>query len=408
MDNYSVAGITVSTFFDTRRVKDNLMFPVKYRVTFKRERVYYPSGIDLSEEHWNSLETTKKRDLLEIKKLVQSGFERIKNHIQDIVTEDNFSFQELNRRLNRNVQNSIFYQFDQKITRLKEEGRVTTASSNECAKKSISKFTKNKDIKFTDITVDWLKKYEKYMLENDNSITTVGIYLRALRAILNEEKSFLTVSQYPFGKGKYEIKKGTGRKMALTLTQINKILKYKLTTNNEKMCRDLWYFSFLCNGVNINDLLRLKYSNIINDEIHFNRGKTLRTNHELKEIQATHLPEMKRIIKRWGNPPSSPKRHIFPFLKDGLDPFEERKIIQRVTWLINDKMSMIGESLNYGNLTTYSARHSFASVLKHNNVNIAFISEQLGHKDLKTTESYLASFDKEERAKNASLLTKFK
>ncbi|GHT58966.1 hypothetical protein AGMMS50239_04570 [Bacteroidia bacterium] len=39
--------------------------------------------------------------------------------------------------------------------------------------------------------------------------------------------------------------------------------------------------------------------------------------------------------------------------------------------------------------------------------NIAYISESLGHNDLKTTENYLASFEKEERVKNASFLTNF-
>ncbi|KAA6335616.1 Tyrosine recombinase XerC, partial [termite gut metagenome] len=52
-------------------------------------------------------------------------------------------------------------------------------------------------------------------------------------------------------------------------------------------------------------------------------------------------------------------------------------------------------------------RHSYATVLKRSGTNIAYISESLGHNDLKTTENYLASFEKEERVKNARLLTDF-
>jgi len=58
-------------------------------------------------------------------------------------------------------------------------------------------------------------------------------------------------------------------------------------------------------------------------------------------------------------------------------------------------------------LSTYSARHSFATVLKRSGANIAYISESLGHADQKTTENYLASFEKDERIKNAALLTKY-
>ena len=58
-------------------------------------------------------------------------------------------------------------------------------------------------------------------------------------------------------------------------------------------------------------------------------------------------------------------------------------------------------------ISTYTAIHSFASVLKRSGANIAYISESLGHSDLKTTENYLASFEKEERVKNAAFLTNF-
>jgi len=56
---------------------------------------------------------------------------------------------------------------------------------------------------------------------------------------------------------------------------------------------------------------------------------------------------------------------------------------------------------------TYTARHSYATVLKRSGANISYISESLGHTDLRTTEAYLASFEKEERAKNTNLLTSF-
>ncbi|MEF3423979.1 tyrosine-type recombinase/integrase [Bacteroides cellulosilyticus] len=56
---------------------------------------------------------------------------------------------------------------------------------------------------------------------------------------------------------------------------------------------------------------------------------------------------------------------------------------------------------------TYSARHSFATVLKRSGVNISYISESLGHSNLAITENYLASFEAEERKKNSILLTRF-
>ena len=84
--------------------------------------------------------------------------------------------------------------------------------------------------------------------------------------------------------------------MALTLQQIKQIITYTDGAEATEHYRDLWFFSYLCNGININDLLKLKFSNIDGDEIHFYRSKTLHTSKEKKEIEALLTPEMKQII----------------------------------------------------------------------------------------------------------------
>jgi integrase len=264
-------------------------------------------------------------------------------------------------------------------------------------------------ITFDSITVDWLKKYEKAMLNEGKSYTTISMYIRSMRALFNEAMvaGVIKESQYPFGKGKYEVPTGKGRKMALTLQQIKQIIIYTDEAEATGHYRDLWFFSYLCNGININDMLKLKYANIDNDEIHFYRSKTLHTSKEKKEIEALLTPEMKQIIERWGNPDKSPNSYVFPFLTGDETPIEQKKRIQDVTRRINKHMKKIGDSLGISGISTYTARHSFATVLKRSGANIAYISDSLGHSDLKTTENYLASFEKEERVKNASLLTNF-
>jgi integrase len=154
-------------------------------------------------------------------------------------------------------------------------------------------------------------------------------------------------------------------------------------------------------------MLRLKYKDIAGGEIHFNRQKTIRTTLKQKEIIATLLPEMQQIIKKWGNTDRKPDNYIFPFLSIDMDPVTEKRTIQNVIRLCNKKMDDISKALKIDRISTYTARHSYATVLKRSGANIAFISESLGHSNLKTTENYLASFESDERAKNARQLTKF-
>jgi len=154
-------------------------------------------------------------------------------------------------------------------------------------------------------------------------------------------------------------------------------------------------------------MLTLKYSNIQNGEICFLRAKTARTSKVKKEVCAILTPEMNAIIKKWGNKPRRQDKYIFPYLNGKETVFLEKRIVKDVTKRCNKRLKVIGKALKIEGLSTYSARHSYATVLKRSGANIAYISESLGHNDLKTTENYLASFEREERVKNASLLTNF-
>jgi len=146
----------------------------------------------------------------------------------------------------------------------------------------------------------------------------------------------------------------------------------------------------------------------VDDEIYFIRQKTERTSKTIKEIRAAVTPQMKTIIERWGNP-YTPDGYIFPFLNGNETAMQRKVITQDITRRINKRVKRIVKTFGIGTagISTYAARHSFATVLKRSGANISYISESLGHNDLKTTEHYLASFEQDERRKNSMLLTNF-
>ena len=149
------------------------------------------------------------------------------------------------------------------------------------------------------------------------------------------------------------------------------------------------------------------YQDIVAGEICFVRQKTEHTTKTRKEIRAVISEPMQAIIDRWGNRDRQPDSFIFPVLSGTETALEQKHKTQYLTRAINRRMATIGKALGIERISTYTARHSFATVLKREGANIAYISESLGHQDLKTTENYLASFEREEREKNAELLTKF-
>jgi integrase len=409
MFKYSKDGISILTVQDVRRKKQSGMFPIKIQVVYKRVQRYYSTGKELNPEEWNVLSDTKNKRLMTIRSEIKNSFEKIENIVRNLVEQGNsFSFPALNLRLGKIDSETVNSAFKTKIDALMESGAIGNAEVYRNALNRIERFGGTK-ISFDSVTVDWLKRFEKDMLNEGRSFTTISMYIRCIRALFNEGISMGNIRQnlYPFGKKLYEIPKGKGRKMALNLQQIKSIVTYNDENEATTKYRDLWFFSYLANGINMNDLLKLKYGNIVNNEINFYRSKTINTSQEKRTICVIITPEMQAIIDKWGNKDKSPDNYIFPYLKANDNLIHQKVVIKDVIRRVNKRMKTIGTALGIEGISTYTARHSFASVLKRSGANIAYISESLGHSDLRTTENYLASFEREEREKNAKLLTNF-
>ena len=154
------------------------------------------------------------------------------------------------------------------------------------------------------------------MLNNGRSVTTIGIYLRSLRTIVNiaRAEKIMPDDKYPFGMKshrKYEFPRANNIKKALDKTAIIKIINYEPLTDDEAKARDLWLFSFFCNGMNMADIFSLKYANIDGDFIRFHRKKTIRTRKIQDPIEIFISKPVASIIKRWGNPEKSQNSYIF-------------------------------------------------------------------------------------------------
>jgi integrase len=381
-------------------------YPVKVCITHRRERQYYPTGKRLSAQEWQELQGTKKRVLIAVREEIQAAFKIIDDAVRTLNNEGKFTFEALNTRLGKAITDTINTAFTAKIDQLHSEGSIGNMQIYDTALHSLERYAGNR-ITFESITVEWLKRYETALLQQGKSYTTISIYIRCLRAIINEAKKagIIKESQYPFGDGKYKIPIGKGRKLALTLQQIKAIAEYTDGNETTERYRDLWFFSYLCNGINFNDMLQLKYENLKNDTISWYRGKTLNTSEVKEKIEAIVTPEIANIINKYGNPDKTPSNYIFPYLTGKETPIQRKNIIKDITKRTNKRLKAIGDAVGIEHLTTYVARHSFATVLKRSGTNIAFISESLGHTSQKTTQTYLASCEHDERKKNAAKLT---
>lgn len=407
---------TSAVILDKRSQLKDGTFPLKLRITYNREKNYLSTGLTLSEEDWIKVSEKKARGSLKEVQIAITAMESKANEI--IAGIGSFTFKrfksaylglpESTSQTKVKKSRSVFDLFVVYITDLKETGRAGTASSYNCAYKSLAKFSTV--LYFEDITPAFLNKYEQSMLMDGNSLTTIGIYLRSLRAIYNLaiEKGIVKSVFYPFGKRMYQIPKGANTKKAITHSDVQKIANYTIQNPNswEEQARDLWMLSYLCNGMNIKDICNLKYENIDGDKLTFIRQKTERNTRSNPKPIVAFLPEQAlEIIRKWAQPKKNKSTYLFPFYTEGMDAEQKLNTSNQVIQNINKWMKKICTAIGIEvPVTTYTARHTFSTVLKRSGASTEYISESLGHSDLKTTENYLASFDDDTRREMSKFL----
>jgi integrase len=114
----------------------------------------------------------------------------------------------------------------------------------------------------------------------------------------------------------------------------------------------------------------------------------------------------KQIIEQWGTKPIDSENYVFPFLSEGLTG---KQIVTKTDQVVKQTYKYIrriaGKVGINESISSYWARHSFATVLKRSGVPTSFISDALGHSNPKVTEGYLDSFEDDARKQIMEKLT---
>lgn len=293
----------------------------------------------------------------------------------------------------------VFVAIRKKADGLRKDSKITTAELHQSTLNALEDFTHTTKLNFDKVTPEFLKKFEKYLYSRTVgkqgrtlSKTTVSMYLRSLRSVWNE--SAPDGISYPFGKKGYHVPQWNESKRALTQEEVSKIANYSCPEGSPiEKARDYWLFSFLCNGLNFRDMANLKYSNIVDDTIVFERQKTAHNN-KSKQIQIVITKLIGRILDLYGNNPKTPDNYVFNVLSPGMTAEKQHTTVKQLVKTTNKYMKRICADLEIPQALTYSARHSFASILMNSGASVEFISKSLGHSNIRTTQNYLGGFEK--------------
>lgn len=280
---------------------------------------------------------------------------------------------------------SFFGYIRSQITRKNRMKCYGTAKSYANALRSFEKFCKNRDMGFDDLSRELIQEYEAWMLHGGLKRSSASCYLRTLRTLYRlavedgqtEDKSIFH---------KVHVSIGKTRKRAVSADVIRTIRHLDLSQKPSlDFARDIFMFSFYTRGMSFVDIAHLRKSDLRNGFLTYNRRKTFQS------LTIQWERPMQAITDRYAEQTKG-SAYLFPIItgESRADRNRYEQTLQRVNRNLKRIGTMIGLSTP---LTTYVARHSWASIARNMAVPLSVISEGLGHDSDKTTQIYLDSLD---------------
>ena len=239
-------------------------------------------------------------------------------------------------------------------------------------------------LRFADISVGWLRDFEQWLGETC-SVNTRGIHLRNIRAVMNAaiDEGVVPADLYPFRR--FKIKKEETMKRSLSVGDLRRLRDYPCEGWQRKYV-DVFMLSFYLAGINLVDLMGLPPLGA-DGVIRYRRSKTGVL------CQLSVPPEARAIIERYRG-----ERHLLWFgerLKPGAEGWHD--------WLhrFNEGLQKVGPSgymyvrrkgqcggkqrvkvynALFPELTSYWARHTWATLAAEIDVPDAVIDAALGHR----------------------------
>lgn len=390
--------VSVNIILDKRYKKRGNVYPIKLRVVLNRRPLDIGLGFSVLEKDWDAdgqqVKTTSKtvENINRLNSIIAKKKQKLLDlliRFQDEGKLETLTLAEIKKHLvSKNAEVTVFTFADEIVNELKLAGKFGNASVYENLRRSISTFTNGKDTPLKQINFSWLKKYEAWFLSKGNSVNGLSANLRTLRALYNRaiKQKLIDQDYYPFND--YSVKYQATRKRAITGADLELVKQYEPVTERQKRAKQYFLLSFYLMGASFVDIAFLKVKDIRGGRIEYKRRKTGRLHSILisPPLQAMLDP----LIEGKGK-----EDFILNVVKSS-DPQKQWENARYELGRVNKSLKEIGVACGIeAPLTSYVARHSYATVAKYKGVPTAVISEALGHKTEDVTQVYLDSFDKE-------------
>ena len=372
--------------------------PIMLRLTANRKSKYVSLSQSSSKVNWDFNKEYPKRKhpfYVELSILIDAKTSSAKKAIMELeALDENYSLEDLARKITLKAKPiTLFEYIDDLTASMIGRGKVGNASVYKDTKRVISNFKEGKDILLGSINVPFLKNLEAHLLLS-NKGNTVNLYLRTLRAILNKaiEEDILAKERSPFSGYSISHLKNETMKKAISKSDVDKIKEFDTQgVVALQLAKEYFLFSYYCRGMNFKDIAFIQSKSLTKKDnlwqLTYIRSKTG------KLFSYSLHPEASILVDKYFEERTN--NYLFPFLDKER---HQRSVtifnrLKKTKYQLNKNLKLLASSLGIDeDITTYSARHTFATVLKRSSVGTSKISEMMGHKTEATTQTYLDSF----------------
>lgn len=278
---------------------------------------------------------------------------------------------------------SLFRFMENKIDRLRRNGKMRTSETYTAALNSFRKFRGGEDVMLDCIDAEMMEAYEAWHQGRGVVPNTISFYMRILRAVYNRAvEDGVIENRHPFRHVYTGVDKTVKR--ALPLPVIKRINELDLAASPAlDYARDMFMMSFMLRGMSFVDMAFLRKRDLVGGYVVYRRRKT----GQLLTIRWTE--EMQGLLGKY---PANATDYLLPIQrKPGAN---EWYVYRNAGYNINRHLKTIARKLGLTiPLTLYVARHSWASAARNKGIPLGVISEGMGHNNEATTRIYLASLD---------------
>ena len=394
---------TISVICYKSKTLANGEHPLMLRIAQNGKSIYKSLKISVAAKHWDFERNVPKpnnpnKDLIQ-KIILKTKLDYQQKILEKKANSEEFTASSLINEQKEEIKAKTVEEFYLSLIEdLKQKGRIGNSYAYLNSYNTLRNFNKGKKLNYTfsHIDVSFCKKFEDWMRSKGNKDTTLSYQFRTLRATYNKaiEAKVVAREKNPFIEYKLSHFNTKTIKRALSKNDILKLINANCNGQSKlrQLTHDLFSFSYLCGGISFVDIANLTRQNIVEDRLIYQRQKTH------GNINLLLSKEASTIIAKYSTYQQEAE-YLFPILhcKRHITPMQKSNRVHKICHQVNTELRAFAQELGItAEVTTYVARHSFATILKKSGVNIGIISQALGHQDIKTTQIYLSKFDNEQ------------